>query len=67
MFNLAVSYETGFGLRKNTSKAFDWYVAAAGAGDSQAVDEVVRHLYWGIGFKRHRKLAFLIQDIASKP
>lgn len=65
-FDLAYAHESGFGVEKHLEKAFDLYVTAAQEGDAQAVEAVVRHLYHGIGFAKHRELAFLVAMVASR-
>jgi TPR repeat protein len=65
-FNLAVSYERGWGVQKSAAKAFDLYVQAARKGERDAIDEVLRCVFWGIGTARNRQLAFLIEDLAKR-
>ena len=57
LFDLAVSYEKGAGVRKSERKAYHLYVRAALWGDKQAIHEVGRCLFYGIGAKRDRRLA----------
>lgn len=56
-FDLAVSYETGQGIKKNEKSAYRHYVAAALNGDKESFAEVGRCLYYGIGTARDRKTA----------
>lgn len=56
-FDLAVSYETGNGIRKNTQAAYRHFLAAALNGDNDSYAEVGRCLYHGIGVARDRKSA----------
>lgn len=56
-FDLAVSYETGQGIKKNEKAAYLHYVAATLNGDAASMAEVGRCLYHGIGVSRDRKLA----------
>jgi uncharacterized protein len=62
MFNLASSYETGRGVRKDLARAFNLYVQAAREGDLEAARAVYRCLYHGIGVARNRLLAELVAD-----
>jgi TPR repeat protein len=56
-FDLAVSYETGQGIKKDEKIAYRHYLAAALNGDNDSVVEVGRCLYHGIGVMRDRKAA----------
>ncbi len=56
-FDLAVSYETGQGIRKDEKAAYRHFLAAALNGDNAALAEVGRCLYHGIGVARDRKVA----------
>ncbi|MDR2156023.1 MAG: hypothetical protein LBE78_13545 [Burkholderiaceae bacterium] len=56
-FDLAVSYETGQGTKKDEKAAYRHYLAAALNGDNDSVVEVGRCLYHGIGVVRDRKAA----------
>ncbi|MDE2481072.1 MAG: sel1 repeat family protein [bacterium] len=56
MFDLAVSYETGVGVKKNEKKAFEFYLRAALNMDEDAVGEVGRCYYHGIGVTRDRRI-----------
>jgi TPR repeat protein len=65
VYDLAYSYEVGFGVRKAPSKAFDLYVQAAQKGCKLALKEVVRCIYYGVGAIKHRELALLIHDMSQ--
>ncbi|MDQ7742753.1 tetratricopeptide repeat protein [Hydrogenophaga pseudoflava] len=56
-FDLAVSYETGNGIRKNEQSAFRHYLAAAINGDNEAIYEVGRCYFYGIGTPIDKKVA----------
>lgn len=56
-FDLAVSYETGQGVKKNEQSAYRHFLAAALNGDDDALVEVGRCLFHGIGVVRDRKVA----------
>ncbi|UJW81302.1 tetratricopeptide repeat protein [Hydrogenophaga sp. SL48] len=56
-FDLAVSYETGQGIKKNEQAAYRHFLAAALNGDNESLTEVGRCLYYGIGIARDRKAA----------
>jgi TPR repeat protein len=56
-FDLAVSYETGQGIKKNEKSAYWHYLGAALNGDNDSLVEVGRCLYYGIGVVRDRKAA----------
>ncbi|WP_156909311.1 tetratricopeptide repeat protein [Ottowia thiooxydans] len=56
-FDLAVSYELGYGIRKNYRAAYRHYLAAALNGDKESHAAVGRCLYLGIGVDRDRKIA----------
>ena len=65
-FDLAVCYETGEGVRKNDTKAYLHYLAAALNGDLNAIGEVGRCLFHAIGISRDRKAAevwFRLADV----
>lgn len=56
-FDLAVCYETGNGIKKSDRKVFECYLNAALAGDRQAVYEVGRCYYYGIGISKNKRMA----------
>lgn len=66
MFDLAIALEVGTGVRKNPSEAFRLYVSAALHGDKQAIYEVGRCYYHGIGVTQERKLARVWLDKARE-
>jgi uncharacterized protein len=53
--DLGVSLELGEGIKKNDRMAAEAYLRAALYGDTDAVFEVGRCLYYGIGFPRDRR------------
>lgn len=57
LFDLANSYEVGVGAKKSHTKAFEYYVKAALAGDAQSYFEVGRMYFHGLGVKKNRRLA----------
>lgn len=57
MFDLAVSYESGIGVKGNPQKAFFLYTAAAIRGHEQAIFEVGRCIRYGIGTTADRRAA----------
>ena len=56
-FDLAVSYETGQGIKRDEKAAYRHFLAAALNGDDDSLAEVGRCLYHGIGVARDRKAA----------
>ena len=64
-FDLAVCYENGFGVKKNTKKAFLFYSKAILLGEKQSIYEVGRCYYYGIGVNKNLELASVYLDIAS--
>lgn len=65
LFDYAVSLETGDGVRKSLSHAAKNYLKAALLGDSQAMYEVGRCFYYGIGVRTNRQLARVFLDVAA--
>jgi uncharacterized protein len=65
LYDLAVSYEKGVGVRKSEKKAYELYVQAAVWGEKQSFHEVGRCLYYGIGAERDRRLALIWLDRAK--
>ncbi|WP_338847460.1 tetratricopeptide repeat protein [Massilia sp. W12] len=57
LFDLAVSYETGNGVKKNLSRAAMFYIDAAIRGDRKAIFEVGRCYFFGIGLAKNKKIA----------
>lgn len=66
LFDLAVSYETGIGIKVNLRKAFSLYVDAALRGDHQAVFAVGRCYFYGIGTSKNKLLADIWFDKAEE-
>ena len=66
LFDLAVAYETGVGVRKNLKLAARHYLRAALHGSDQATFEVGRCYYYGIGFERDRPAAKIWLDRAEE-
>ncbi|MDR6840310.1 tetratricopeptide repeat protein [Pseudoxanthomonas sacheonensis] len=56
-FDVAVSYETGKGIRKNLRKAGIYYFRGMMLGEKQSIAEVGRLFYWGIGLPKNRDIA----------
>lgn len=56
-FDLAVSFETGQGIKKDEKAAYRHFLAAALNGDTASLAEVGRCHYHGIGVARDRKVA----------
>ncbi|MEB1530963.1 tetratricopeptide repeat protein [Xanthomonas sp. WHRI 7945] len=56
-FDVAVSYETGNGVRKSLKKAGVYYFRAMMLGEKQSIAEVGRLFYWGIGVPESRGIA----------
>jgi TPR repeat protein len=57
LYDLAVCYEKGAGVRESEKKAYELYLRAALWGDRQSIYEVGRCLFYGIGADRNRRLA----------
>jgi uncharacterized protein len=66
-YNVAMMFEFGNGTRKNKKKAFAYYLRASIAGEHDALVQVARCLYEGVGIARDRKLAMQIREISSNP
>lgn len=66
IFDLAVCYEKGTGVRMSERKAAACYVRAALLGDEQAIYEVGRCYWHGLGLKRDRLIAGIWLDHAAK-
>ena len=71
MLNLGISYEIGLGGAKpNEKKAFEYYLAAAvqegECTGRQALIEVMRCFYYGIGVEKNRRLAQMLQAICDR-
>lgn len=66
MWDLAICYERGAGVPTNRRLAYELYLRAAIRGDSDAVMEVGRSLYWGLGTRANRKAAKIWLDRARE-
>lgn len=66
MFDLAVCFESGEGVKKDQRRAAMLYMVAALKGDPQSYFEVGRCFYYGIGVKKDRELAELWFDKAGE-
>ena len=66
LYDLAVSLELGNGTRKNDKKAALCYLRAALQGDAQAVFEVGRCYYYGIGLSKDKDVASAWLDRAKR-
>ncbi len=64
-FDLAICYERGHGVKVNPKNAFLNYTKASLLGDRQAIYEVGRCYYYGIGTGKSATLAKLWLDIAA--
>lgn len=62
LYDLAVCYEIGAGVRKNLRLAMETYLRAALFGDKQSVNEVARCYYYGIGVEKNRRIAKIWYD-----
>lgn len=65
-FNLAISLEKGKGTGKNLNSAFIFYLKSTLLGNKQALVEVGRCYYHGIGVKKNQKLADVFLDRAEE-
>ena len=57
LYDLAVCYEEGKGIKQDKCKAFELYLQAALRGDEQSIHEVGRCYYYGFGVEEDRDLA----------
>ena len=62
LYDLAVCYEIGHGTLKDTRLAYSYYLKSAFNGDKQAIEEISRCLYYGIGVSKDRELSSMIDD-----
>ena len=62
LFDSALLYEKGNGVKKNLRIAFERYLEAANLGDTDALKSVARCVYYGIGTTAIPKLGRLIQS-----
>jgi len=65
LYDMALCYEKGTGVRKNLRLAMEYYLRAALEGDKQSVYEVGRCYYWGIGVDKDRRLSWICLDRAK--
>lgn len=70
MYNLAIAYELGWGVKQSEKRAFEYYLAAAvqkgectGKG---ALIEVMRCFYYGVGVEKNRSLAKVLKAICDR-
>lgn len=63
---VAICHEKGVGTKTSLGRAFEYYVLAALHGESSALFEVGRCLYYGIGVAKSRRLAWLWLDRAKE-
>ena len=66
LYDLAYSRETGKGCPVDLEAAFRLYLKAAIRGDDQAINEVGRCYYFGIGVSEDRALAEIWYDRAEE-
>ena len=62
LYDIAVCYEMGHGTTKDTKLAFSHYLMSAFNGDTQAIEEVSRCLYHGIGVSKDKELSSRLDD-----
>jgi uncharacterized protein len=62
MYDLAICFEKGDGLKKNEKKAFELYLKAAIRGFTDAIVEVGRCYYWRIGTHQAKPIGELWFD-----
>ncbi|MCV6615696.1 MAG: sel1 repeat family protein, partial [Cellvibrionaceae bacterium] len=65
VYDLACSFELGEGCSQDLARAYKYYVKAAILGDRQAIYEVGRCLYYGIGTREDTVAADIWLDIAE--
>ena len=64
--DIAVCYELGHGVEKDLHKAFHYYLLSAFSGDAQALEEISRCLYYGIGVSKDEELSSVIDEYISQ-
>ena len=57
MYDLAVSFEDGLGIKQDEAKAFEYYLRAAIRGDADSVFNVGRCLFYGLGTREDQAQA----------
>lgn len=65
-YDLAICYEEGKGVPKNAQRAYQLLLQAALLGDKDAVNEIARMYYYGIGTKEDKELADIFYQHAKK-
>jgi uncharacterized protein len=66
LYDLAICYEEGTGVRKNVKKAVELYVRAALQGERQSIYEIGRCYHYGIGVAQDRSIARVWLDRAEE-
>jgi uncharacterized protein len=61
-YDLAVAYEKGTGVKASIQKAMQYYTKAALLGDVEAMHELGRIYYHGVGVQKNRGLAWVWLD-----
>jgi TPR repeat protein len=56
----------GVGINKNIKKAFEHYLKAALLGDRQAIYEVGRCIYYGLGVSKNLSIASIWLEHAER-
>lgn len=65
-FDLAISYELGKGVDKDATQAFKNYLLAMAKGDQNAIYEVGRCFYHGIGVEKNPEIGQSLVDLFSQ-
>lgn len=63
LFDLGNAFETGDICAKNEEAAFQSYLTAAIFGDREAINEVARCFYYGIGTRKDKRMYLIFSDI----
>lgn len=58
MNNLGMMYQKGLGTSQNASKAFEWFLSGAEAGNAEAMFNLGMAYYKGTGHPRNLSEAF---------
>lgn len=66
LLDIAICYELGNGVDKDLHKAFQYYILAAFSGETQALEEISRCLYYGIGVPKDEKFSSVIDEFISQ-
>lgn len=66
LYDIAICYELGQGVCKDVKMAYYYYLLAAFNGDTQAIKEVSRCLYFGIGVLKNTILSNKIDEYLSQ-